>query len=156
MSVTYDREGYALAAGKECITATQLAACHIAQVLSCIAACMGLEAARSPGLFAAVQATGCYLVLLPLILGCAARNCQLSATILNSLRQIAQNASGHSTMNVVCCVHTACADVMAAWCLWLAGFGLGLICLGQGRNAPGLTDLHLEDRLRYAALLMLD
>eukprot|EP00775_Hariotina_reticulata_P010096 gene10096-10252_t len=29
-----------------------------------------------------------------------------------------------------------------------AGFGLGLICLGQGRNAPGLADLHLEDKLR--------
>eukprot|EP00882_Tetradesmus_deserticola_P034352 GHRQ01039373.1.p1 GENE.GHRQ01039373.1~~GHRQ01039373.1.p1 ORF type:complete len:131 (+),score=17.56 GHRQ01039373.1:1-393(+) len=29
-----------------------------------------------------------------------------------------------------------------------AGFGLGLICLGQGRNAPGLADLHLEERLR--------
>jgi hypothetical protein len=30
-----------------------------------------------------------------------------------------------------------------------AGFGLGLICLGQGRNAPGLADLHLEDKLRW-------
>jgi anaphase-promoting complex subunit 1 len=30
-----------------------------------------------------------------------------------------------------------------------AGFGLGLICLGQGRSAPGLADLHLEDKLRY-------
>eukprot|EP00879_Flechtneria_rotunda_P028799 GHRR01031025.1.p1 GENE.GHRR01031025.1~~GHRR01031025.1.p1 ORF type:complete len:248 (+),score=83.03 GHRR01031025.1:89-745(+) len=29
-----------------------------------------------------------------------------------------------------------------------AGFGLGLICLGQGRNAAGLADLHLEDKLR--------
>ncbi|WIA14045.1 hypothetical protein OEZ85_002600 [Tetradesmus obliquus] len=29
-----------------------------------------------------------------------------------------------------------------------AGFGLGLICLGQGRSAPGLADLHLEDKLR--------
>lgn len=25
-----------------------------------------------------------------------------------------------------------------------------MICLGQGRNAPGLADLHLEDRLRWA------
>jgi hypothetical protein len=31
-----------------------------------------------------------------------------------------------------------------------AGFGLGLICLGQGRSAPGLADLHLEDKLRCA------
>lgn len=29
-----------------------------------------------------------------------------------------------------------------------AGCGLGLICLGQGRGAPGLADLRLEDRLR--------
>lgn len=29
-----------------------------------------------------------------------------------------------------------------------AGFGLGLICLGQGRNAAGLADLHLEEKLR--------
>jgi hypothetical protein len=35
-----------------------------------------------------------------------------------------------------------------------AGFGLGLICLGQGRSAPGLADLHLEDKLRCVACLL--
>lgn len=29
-----------------------------------------------------------------------------------------------------------------------AGLALGLICLGKGRNAIGLSDLHIEDRLR--------
>lgn len=29
-----------------------------------------------------------------------------------------------------------------------AGFALGLICLGKGRGAAGLADLHIEDRLR--------
>jgi hypothetical protein len=34
-----------------------------------------------------------------------------------------------------------------------AGFGLGLICLGQGRSAPGLADLQLEDKLRCAVFV---
>ena len=29
-----------------------------------------------------------------------------------------------------------------------AGLALGLTCLGKGRTAVGLSDLHLEDRLR--------
>ena len=29
-----------------------------------------------------------------------------------------------------------------------AGLALGLICLGKGRHAIGLSDLHIEDRLR--------
>lgn len=34
-----------------------------------------------------------------------------------------------------------------------AGMALGLITLGQGRAAVGLSDLHIEERLRYSALL---
>ena len=30
-----------------------------------------------------------------------------------------------------------------------AGLALGLITLGQGRAAVGLSDLHIEDRLRW-------
>ena len=33
-----------------------------------------------------------------------------------------------------------------------AGLALGLITLGQGRAAVGLSDLHIEDRLRYIVL----
>lgn len=42
-----------------------------------------------------------------------------------------------------------CATVTLLPC---TGFGMGLICLGQGRNAPGLADLHLEDRLRWGCM----
>lgn len=33
-----------------------------------------------------------------------------------------------------------------------AGLALGLITLGQGRGAVGLSDLHIEERLRYSIL----
>lgn len=34
-----------------------------------------------------------------------------------------------------------------------AGLALGLICLGHGRKAVGLADMHIEDRLKCAACL---
>ena len=34
-----------------------------------------------------------------------------------------------------------------------AGLALGLICLGHGRNAVGLSDMHIEDRLRRVCQL---
>lgn len=52
----------------------------------------------------------------------------------------AVNAASLSAL--MCVTHDREAYALAA------GFALGLICLGQGRNAPGLADLHLEDKLR--------
>lgn len=34
-----------------------------------------------------------------------------------------------------------------------AGLALGLICLGQGRNAVGLADMRIEERLRHGLVL---
>lgn len=38
---------------------------------------------------------------------------------------------------------------------WSAAMGLGLITLGKGRNASGLSDMRIEQRLRYCITVTL-
>lgn len=68
-----------------------------------------------------------------------------------SLTNMAGVDTGGATINgaslsaLMCVTHDREAYALAA------GFGLGLICLGQGSNAPGLADLHLEEKLRWVS-----
>lgn len=110
-------------------------------------ACVALQAASLLGLGLLYQGS-CHRLMTETMLEEIGRTPGVNPSLANAAAGAADTAGGSgvgsSLASLMCVTHDREGYALAAGC------ALGLICLGQGHNAPGLADLHLVDKLRCA------